>query len=265
MSRLSNLEQIRKYWGLQAAQHGLSPTASWSDQNVIDLEISTIVRYLQDGDVVLDIGCANGYSTVQYARQHAIRIHGIDYIPSMVENARERLKENKEGLAGQVEFSVGDILQIDLPPHKYDKIISTRMVINVGEWSNQLFVLKKCVHALKSGGMLLLSEATLQGWRRMNEFRQEWGLSPIPIPEFNNYLDEGQVIDALSAEMDFQEIVNFSSTYFVGTRVLKPLIAQFNNMAEKIADPKMEWNRWFAQLPSVGDYGTQKLFVFRKK
>jgi hypothetical protein len=26
----------------------------------------------------------------------------------------------------------------------------------------------------------------------------------------------------------------------------------------------MEWNRWFAQLPAWGDYGTQKLFVFRK-
>ena len=30
------------------------------------------------------------------------------------------------------------------------------------------------------------------------------------------------------------------------------------------ADPRMEWNRWFSQLPSWGDYGTQKLFVFQK-
>ena len=26
----------------------------------------------------------------------------------------------------------------------------------------------------------------------------------------------------------------------------------------------MEWNRWFAQLPAAGDYGTQKLMIFRK-
>ena len=26
-----------------------------------------------------------------------------------------------------------------------------------------------------------------------------------------------------------------------------------------------EWNRWFAQIPAAGDYGTQKLFVFRKR
>jgi hypothetical protein len=30
------------------------------------------------------------------------------------------------------------------------------------------------------------------------------------------------------------------------------------------ADPLMHWNRWFAELPPAGDYGTQKLFVFRK-
>jgi ubiquinone/menaquinone biosynthesis C-methylase UbiE len=265
MSKPSNLEQIRKYWDLQATTHGLSPAASWSDQNVIDLEIRTIIPYLNDGDEVLDIGCANGYSTVHYAMQHAIQILGIDYIPGMVQNARERLNKIKDKLAGRVEFSVGDILQIDLPQQKYDKIISTRMVINVGEWSNQLFVLKKCIRALKPEGMLLLSEATLQGWQRMNAFRQEWGLSAIPIPEFNNYLDEKQVIEALAEDVDFLDLVNFSSTYFVGTRVIKPLIAQSKDMATKIADPNMEWNRWFAQLPSIGDYGTQKLFVFRKK
>ena len=31
------------------------------------------------------------------------------------------------------------------------------------------------------------------------------------------------------------------------------------------ADPAMHWNRWCAELPAAGDYGTQKLFVFRKK
>jgi 2-polyprenyl-3-methyl-5-hydroxy-6-metoxy-1,4-benzoquinol methylase len=265
MAQPSKLEQIRKYWDLQATTHGLSPTASWADQNVIDMEIRTISPYLQDGDEVLDIGCANGYSTVHYAMQHTIHIQGIDYVPEMIQNALVRLENIKDQLIGQIEFSVGDILKIELPPQKFNKIISTRMVINVGDWANQLYVLRKCVQALRPGGLLLLSEATMQGWQRMNTFRAEWGLSPIPIPEFNNYLDESQLIGVLAPDMDFLEIVNFSSTYFVGTRVFKPLIAQLNHMAEKIADPLMEWNRWFAQLPSIGDYGTQKLFVFRKK
>jgi hypothetical protein len=32
-----------------------------------------------------------------------------------------------------------------------------------------------------------------------------------------------------------------------------------------VANPNMEWNRWLSQLPAWGDYGTQKLFVFRKR
>ena len=31
-----------------------------------------------------------------------------------------------------------------------------------------------------------------------------------------------------------------------------------------VADPNMEWNRWFSQLPPWGDYGIQELFIFRK-
>jgi hypothetical protein len=45
---------------------------------------------------------------------------------------------------------------------------------------------------------------------------------------------------------------------------LKPLLAQAAHAPVTVADPNAEWNRWFSQLPSAGDYGTQKLFVFRR-
>ncbi len=45
---------------------------------------------------------------------------------------------------------------------------------------------------------------------------------------------------------------------------MQPLLIQALGMKIAVADPNMEWNRWFAQLPACGDYGTQKLFVFRK-
>jgi hypothetical protein len=61
------------------------------------------------------------------------------------------------------------------------------------------------------------------------------------------------------------DIVNFASTYYVGTRVLKPLLNQALGSVVDVANPNMEWNRWFSQLPASGDYGTQKLFVFRKR
>ena len=110
----------------------------------------------------------------------------------------------------------------------------------------------------------MLSEATVQGWQRLNALRAEWGMENIPMPPFNQYVDQDKVIAALGGQAKLIELSNFASTYYVGTRVLKPLLAQATHAPVSVADPNAEWNRWFSQLPQAGDYGTQKLFVFRK-
>jgi SAM-dependent methyltransferase len=258
------LEEIRQYWTSQAQEHGPSPSASWSDQSVIHMEIRKILEYLQDGDRVLDVGCANGYSTVQFASQRKITIAGSDYVPEMIEHAQRRLSDWPE-LKERVAFRVGNITALDEPDSAYDKLIVIRVVINLGAWENQVKALKECARALKPGGTLLLSEATVQGWKKLNSFRAEWNLPDIPMPPFNNYLDEERVVEAVRDEMELLELVNFASSYYVGTRVLKPLLAQALGGKVDAADPGMHWNRWWSELPPAGDYGTQKLFVFRKR
>jgi hypothetical protein len=85
------------------------------------------------------------------------------------------------------------------------------------------------------------------------------------MPSFNNYVDEKLMLAETAGTMDLIEIVNFASTYFVGTRILKPLLIRALNINVDVANPNMHWNRWFSELPAVGDYGTQKLFVLRKR
>jgi ubiquinone/menaquinone biosynthesis C-methylase UbiE len=229
------------------------------------MEIRALAGRLNDGDRVLDVGCANGHSTIQLASQKAIAIRGLDYLAEMIECARVSLQSLSLPIPGKVDFSVGSIMAIPEPSGTYDKVISIRVVTNLGEWSNQKIALRECVRVLKPGGLLLLSEPTVQGWSKLNDLRREWNLSDIPMPVFNTYLDEQQVIDFLAGDLELLELVNFASTYFVGTRVFKPLLAQILGGKIDPANPNAEWNRWFATLPACGDYGTQKLFVFRKR
>jgi len=259
-----SIEQIRQFWTEQVRKYGQSPAASWADTMVIEMEIRQILQHLENGDRILDVGCGNGYSTVQFASQKQVSIRGLDCIPEMIEQARLRASELADTLLGTAEFHVGDVTAVDERSGTYDKVVVIRVIINLGEWTLQEKALRECARVLKPGGMLLLSEATLQGWQQLNRLRREWGLPDIPMPPFNNYLDQEQVIEAVSSDLQLIEIDNFSSTYYVGTRVLKPLIIQALGARIDVADPNMEWNRWFAQLPSWGEYGTQKLFVFRR-
>jgi SAM-dependent methyltransferase len=150
------------------------------------------------------------------------------------------------------------------PDASYDKVTAIRVIINLGEWERQRAALLECARVVRPGGLLLLSEATVQGWQRLNKLRREWGLPDIPMPPFNRYLDQDAVVAALSPRLELVGIADFASTYYVGTRVLKPLLARALGASVDVADPEAEWNRWCAQLPAWGDYGTQKLFVFRK-
>jgi ubiquinone/menaquinone biosynthesis C-methylase UbiE len=259
------LEQIREFWTRQAREHGQAAAASWSDRMVMELEIRAISERLSDGDRVLDVGCANGFSTVQFAAQRKAEIRGIDYIPEMIEQARSRLAALPDTLRGSVQFAQGDVTALAEPSGTFDKVVAIRVIINLCDWDRQLTGLRECARVLKAGGTLLLSEATTQGWQRLNRLRNEWGLPDIPMPAFNRYLDETQVCEALSGDLELIDIVNFASTYYVGTRVLKPLLNQALGGVVDVANPNMEWNRWFSQLPAAGDYGTQKLFVFRKR
>src|SRR5258707_7513406 len=168
MSDNYSLEQIRTFWTEQARAHGQAAAASWSDFRVMDMEVREIVKRLSDGDRVLDIGCANGFSTLQFASQRHINVRGLDYIPEMIEQARLRLRGVGDGLRGRVEYAQGDITALREPSTTYDKVITIRVLINLRSWDRQLLALRECARVLKNGGTLLVSEATVQGWKRLN-------------------------------------------------------------------------------------------------
>jgi ubiquinone/menaquinone biosynthesis C-methylase UbiE len=258
-------DEIRDYWRNQAITFAGDYRASWTDVYAINLEMAEISRRLRDDTRVIDIGCANGFSTTNYAQRFRIDIKGVDYIPEMIAAANDRLRAQAGRSLGIVTFAIGDITALDEPDGYYDTAIVTRVIINLAQREKQIAAIREAARIVKVGGTLLVSEATREGLQRLNSFRLEWGLQPIAEPPFNYYVDEELARTAAPDLLDLEEISNFASTYFVGTRVLKPLLAEAMGNRVDPARPEMEWNRFFSQMPAAGDYGTQKLFVFRRR
>jgi ubiquinone/menaquinone biosynthesis C-methylase UbiE len=257
-------DEIRQFWELQAAQHRSSHRASWSDRGVIELEITAIGSRLSPGWQVLDVGCANGFSSFRYAVERDVDVTGVDFAPGMIEAADAARSAQPADVQARTRFGAGDIRALDFQDATFDAVVSTRVIINLPNAEEQLAGLAECARVLRPGGVLLLSEATQQGWQRLNALRREWGFSEIPIPPFNLYLDETVMRSSLKETLNLIEIVDFASSYYVVTRLLKPLLAQATEYPIDVSDPDAEFNRWAASLPAAGDYGTQKLFVFRR-
>jgi ubiquinone/menaquinone biosynthesis C-methylase UbiE len=263
-------DDIRAFWVNQATEHGQSPSASWSDHHAIELEIAAIGRWLKQespGSRVLDAGCANGYSSARFITDADTDMHvvGIDYVEEMVGEATRRRATLPDHVAERLEFRVGDIRGLDFADAHFDAAICTRVIINLATREEQQTALLELARVVRPGGRLLISEATVEGWERLNRLRREFHLADIPMPSFNNYVVESEVISCLDPLAEHAATENFASTYFVGSRVLKPLLAAAAPGPVDGADPTMEINRWFGQIPPFGDYGTQKLFVFTRR
>jgi SAM-dependent methyltransferase len=254
---------IRQYWTQQALRHGGDPAASWSDRRAIDLEIQTMLPLIPEGAVVADLGCGNGWSTVHYAKR-ASKIVGVDYVSELIASAMARMNDLPDDLRGRVRFEVGDVRALALPEQSFDCVILTRVLINLPTDKDRRDALAGIGKLVRPGGIALISEATVGGWTRLNTLRAEWGLDPIPVPAFNRYVDESTFASEAAPLLRLEDIVDFASTYFVMTRLIKPLLARVPGVAIDPADPESEFNRFAAMLPAGGDYGTQKLFVLRR-
>lgn len=259
-----DLNQIFEYWSRRPEEFKIDHRSSWYDLPMIKREISHVAEHLEGGWKVLDAGCGNGFTACELAKQKDLNIHGIDYVPELIDAATKGLADQPGHISDRVSFSVGNILEIDADDSAFDAVVSIRVLINLHNFENQIRAINECARVVKPGGKILLSEATKQGRDNLNAFRAEWGLPELPVPKFNFYLDLDQLVDNVPAPLRLESIIDFSSTYYVATRLLKPLLASTAKKEIDVGDTNMHWNRWFANVPSIGEYGIQRLLVFTK-
>jgi SAM-dependent methyltransferase len=218
-----NSDHIRDYWESQAKTHGQSHWASWGDNWMIELEIEAIGRHIKDNDHVLDVGCANGFSTFRQAASHRLAsITGVDLATSMIAVARQTKLERN--LGEDIQFVEGDVRSLCFPDGAFDVAYTTRVLINLPSWEQQRAGIGECLRVVKPGGRIVFSEGFWEPLVLLNAMRALRSLPPLVEPDFNRYLKLSG-LEAHLRELGVEyEVDDFSSIYYLGSRFLRELV-----------------------------------------
>lgn len=253
---------IHEYWEGQAQKHGASHAASWGDTFMIALEIETIAKYLHDGDTVLDVGCANGYSAFRQLEHRPLkRLVGVDFSGTMIAAARAAKAER--GLGGQVEFREGDIRRLDFPDASFDVVYTTRVLINLPTWEQQVQGITECLRVTRTGGTVVLSEAFWEPLMLLNAMRALTQLAPLVEHDFNRYLKKQRLEELLAALKLGYAVEEFSSVYYLGSRFLRELVTD-PSAYPGYSNPINEIFYNIERDYSCGGFGIQQAYVIRK-
>jgi 2-polyprenyl-3-methyl-5-hydroxy-6-metoxy-1,4-benzoquinol methylase len=261
----TDVKKVAEVWDGFAKKYGTDRRTSTPDAFLVDLEIRVLRKYIKDGISLLDIGCGNGYTSLELARKRNVEVTGIDISPELIKYANQLLEEQQGNLKGSAKFEVANVLDPDfqsgLSKTTYDVILTKRVIINILTWEEQKEAILKIKQLLKPGGIYLMIEATTQGHEKISRLRERYKMPRTAVRWHNCYLDEEKLYLFLREHFEKVSYRDFSSTYYIGSRFIQPLILK---PFGKEPDYDFFMNRIFSRLPSIGNYGMQKLYVCRK-
>lgn len=258
---MTDYQDIKEHWD-SLSTHENSYKSSWDDYFMLQKEIIEICQLIKGDEYICDIGCNNGFCDFKLLSVFSgIRIVGMDFSDKMISQARESLEKSE--YKNRAEFIMGNILDPSTFPRKnFDLILIKRVLINLLNEKDQILALNNVKNLLKVNGKIILSEAVEENWIRLNKLRKEFGLDELKQPWHNKYLNEN-VIKYLYSHFNVVSDNDYSSSYYIFSRVFHPWIKKMNN------DDSLEYiceiNRMGSMLPNFGDYGTQRLFILTLK
>ena len=250
---------IKNHWEQQAEKHGGEYAASWGDHYMIELETEFISNEIQDNDMILDAGCANGYSAFRQLEMHpSIQITGIDFTEGMIREAMIR-KENHPH-QDRIRFLQSDISNTTFDSDLFDLVYTTRVLINLPTWELQKKAIEELIRLTKTGGKILLLEGFWEPLMKLNALRLISGLQPLREHDYNRYLKKADLEKHIrQLNIKFKNI-DFSSVYYLGSRFIRELI----NADKKLTDYTNPLNEVFYQLEkkySGGGFGIQQAYI----
>lgn len=252
---------IKDTWEKQAENFKDSHWVSWGDNWAIDLEIENNAGYINEGDNVLDVGCANGFAAFRQADKKNIRIAGIDFAENMIKYAHE--KHKAFGSPENISFKQGDVRSLDFPDNTFDVTYTTRVLINLPNWEEQKKGIEECYRVTKKGGTIILSEAFWEPLVLLNSLRMLVQLPPLTEHDFNRYLKINKAEIFFNEKGYKFERIDYTSVYYLGSRFLRELITD----ASKYPGYSNPVNEIFYNIEkdySGGGFGIQQAIIIKK-
>jgi ubiquinone/menaquinone biosynthesis C-methylase UbiE len=247
---------VRAFWNSRA---GLGQWAGSRDVIAKHLEIMAIASYVRDGMRVLEIGCGNGITAIELARQYKVDITAFDYAEEMI-TAAESLEEG-QNLKGSVSFSTGDVTRLPRFQGAFDLVYTERVLINLPDWKAQHDAITTIVGLLAPGGAYVMCENSQDGLEKINLLREAVQLPRIDPPWHNRYFRDAELAQIELQGAVLESINYYSSTYYLLSRVVNAALAV---KAQVEPDYESDVNQLALKLPSIGDLGQGRIWVWRR-
>jgi ubiquinone/menaquinone biosynthesis C-methylase UbiE len=103
--------------------------------------------------------------------------------------------ENKKqiGNPSNVSFGVGDIRKMQFDDNTFDVVYTTRVLINLPNWDEQIQGIEECIRITKKGGTVILSEGFWEPLVLLNSLRALKQLPPLVEHDFNRYIKKSKL------------------------------------------------------------------------
>ena len=199
---------------------------SYSNANIDDLvqrelENKFMLRELNPGMRVLEVGCGNGYLT-QDIRTRVSSLVSFDFSEEMIEVAKKTCGEKNN------QFHCESILNADAVTEKFDAILCVRVLINLPDINEQQQAIDNMANWLKPGGRLILVEGYSEGFEALSELRKMSGVSKLKPAKINYYSSFKSLKSFIEGKFQITNSWN-SGFYDVMTRAAYPLLVGDDN------------------------------------
>lgn len=247
-----------EFWKRRAHCYGQSKEFSFPDVHLNKKENNTLNKIIKKTNPkrILDVGCGNGYNTLEIISNFNGEVRGLDLNKTAVNVANDLSRQ-----LGRTSFEIGKIEKMPFSSEYFDFIYAKRAITNLPTRNLQRKAIDECFRILSPDGTFCLTDLFVEGYEKINRLRSKVGLDAINLPKHAELFTEEGLSQLIKGRFELVDIIDNTSTYYFISRIIYPAIAERLGIKIK-SDSIINWVA--SKMPSIGSLGINKTYVFKK-